>query len=403
VNTGSEQHRIVGESELMHAQTVPGRSKASVAAEALAVALALDNEWWQGRVLGRLVRLLSGDQVAQAVGAGRGMRSASARATCLVYLAQNTAPDIQAALAEEALAALSAAVDDQQRLRLVCQVAPCLAPGRREAVAHTALLGLAAMPDDRERAMWLWGLASTMSEASRLEAVSQARAMAEPGPRAVALAALVVHIAQPVKDDILAEAVVLARNVTDPEERAFTLAVLVRPVSDDARPVIAQEALDSAEAADDSVLWARTLDWIGAHLNSASLDAATIRVESLRASEARTVAFAALGACQPPDRRDPFVLQALTCASGLDDWYRCDLLRRLADCLSATTLAPALELARGITDPWPRADALARLAVQLPYDQRKTTLAESLEAARACTNGWMRAQALATVCEQWPP
>jgi hypothetical protein len=377
-------------------------NRTELADEALKLALRLDSDWWLPRALGRVAPLLSADQIERALAAVRALNSAHTRANCLIYMAYHLPAEQQAAAAEEALADALALEDEGQRQRLLRQLMGILPPGRRQALAENALRAMPQHSDPGYREWGVWALAAALPEADRHQAVAVARTFEDPIERLQALALLATLLPEPRQAELLAEAVALARSADDPEACALGLAGLLYPSAQAERPALALEALKSAVATENDQIWVDVLEKVVPYLAGAALEAPLEHAQRLPDAGPRAAALGLLAPALPPDAREAVIETALADASALDDWAQTDLLRGLAEHLSADTRAQALRLARAQTDPWARAEALAWAAKSLPDHLRRPILTEGLEAARSCANAWNRVYALAAVCDQWP-
>ena len=168
--------------------------KASVLAEALAVAAAITDDEARARAFAGLAPHLPAAQraevLAAALAAAGAIADDYARAQILTGVASHLSP-VQRA---EALAVAAAITDDEARARAFAGLAPHLPAAQRAEVLAAALAAAGAIADDYARAQILTGVASHLSPVQRAEALAVAAAITDDEARARAFAGLAPHL-----------------------------------------------------------------------------------------------------------------------------------------------------------------------------------------------------------------
>jgi hypothetical protein len=340
-------------------QTAPGPDGPDLLPELRAAVLEVTDPYRRSELIAELVELLPqrADVLArEALTAVHAIEDDDDRATALALLA----PVLPPPMLPEALDAALGIGDDQQRSSVLARLVPRLADPLLPAV-----LDAAGQVDGYPCAELLAALGPRLTPAGLESAVAAARAIGTADDRAWALAELAEGLGEPDRERLVADAVASARSVAEPNLRAWALAAAIPRLSGAERDRVAEEAITAASAATGAdKVWALT--------------------------EVATV-------LQAPER-DLILTDALSLATVLEsDEDRANSLVELAPHLKGRS-AEALSAAAAIGAEPHRATALAALAPHLPDSALQTTL----EAVASCRDEYERGRVLVALAPRLP-
>ncbi|MBL7498990.1 hypothetical protein I6A84_22110 [Frankia sp. CNm7] len=400
---------------------------------ALAAATDIESSADRARAFVALAPLLPAEGRArvltQALEAAAAVGALSDQAAILATLAPMLPPD----LLGQALDAATAITYSPARAEAWAGLVPYLPAGQRQQLIAQALDALIAEGSLVTGAAWL-RLAPLLADDQLGKALVTATALLRGSGRTDVLIVLTARLSPDERRSVLARALTTADALVQPDHRAEALAGLAPHLPTNQRRPVLTDALAAAAAIGYKPTRAAVLAALAPLLPTDLLDRALVVARTVDPTDVAKI-LAALAPRVPADRRRPVLAealeaaitlhylgdradavarlapqlpadllgQALTAATTIREPHLSgQLVARLAPCLPADLLGQALLAATTIDQPEDTARALTRLATELPADERAPVLAEALTAAAAVERPDYQARALTALAPLLP-
>jgi hypothetical protein len=413
---------------------IPHLSRAQLD-EALAAVRTIGFDFNRVPALQALAPYLSREKIPEALAIAKEICDSQDCASALIALSQHQLGEQRTRTLTEALDAVAAIRDEQNRLSSLKFHCEHFLPSH----AARALAVAKGMSNEPHRALALGRLAGHLSPNQIVEALTTAKELGDPKWRTNSLLALAPHLPLGQKTEILAEALAAAGTIATPSEQVSALTELVPHLLAEQKAEALAEALCIAKAIRNpylrSVALGGLVQYLPQHeksevlyrlLNAVFAISSDIHFETQLSHFASLLSpgqvlrlFAVTKTVQPPkkraiatrilvpylpaDERAEALSEVLAITETIEDESdRASELGKLASLLSPEQVSQALIVARAIQADWYRMLALMRLAQHLLPLQKAEVLAEALDCAERVEEN-ERSRALGLLAEYLLP
>lgn len=344
------------------------------------------------------------DKVEQLLAAAWKVDRPAVRAQALAALAQRLAPAEGRALLEQVVAGIDAESGEQDREDMLERVADKLPPD----LAPAALAAARSLSDPSDRARLLQRLAARLPAEARAgalaDALAAARALQDEPERARALAALARQLPQPQRAETLAAAWRVAQAIPAEDNR---LAEVTRLAAHPLPEAVLDEMLALLAASANDVYRADALAALAPQLAGARLEAALAATRKMW-RQGQSEPLLALAARLPPTEAAEVYAEAATAAAAIEHpGTRAQALMRVAHNVPAemqqAAVSEAVAAIRAVRHAYQRTPWLAEMAGLADGDAaRQQLLGEAFAALAEIPDQRMRAEALAKLAPRLP-
>jgi hypothetical protein len=287
----------------------------------------------------------------------------------------------------EALSAARRTLEDEERATALTDLADLLPGDLRDQALRDALDAIVAMRDTFTFTARLEALAPKLTVHRLQQAVEAVGRIEDPIRCALGLAVLIPHLPDPQPAAETAFAAVEAIRFREPRIMVLAALAPVLPA-----PWIA-EVLEAAPELRESHELGRALEALGPHLSPQQLDSAIAMTDGLADSDWQTSCLSSFMEHASAEQRADILARWHAAAAGGRRPYIAvfDLVRLAAVAPDgAQIIQEALAAAQRLDGPGLRAEALARLAPELPADQRAAVLDTALATIETLDNPDLR-------------
>jgi hypothetical protein len=222
--------------------------------------------------------------------------------------------------------------------------------------------------------------------------------------RVHALTTLARYVPEHARSQTLLDALAAANNLPRPYDRLVALVNLMEMLPDSLREQTCTNALESVRLMHNENACARALGLIGPHLPPALMLRALDIARALVNPVQRLAALNSLLPHVTGPARATLPRELLAAVQEMPfEYRRARALAEIVPLLTDELIAPALELASAIEDPFDQVSAFIALIPRLPYEQGRRLLADCWRLIRAIDNGYDAACALGAIALLLPP
>jgi hypothetical protein len=285
------------------------------------------------------------------------------------------------------------------RARALVALAPHLPPD----LQGEALAAVHSLPLERERATLLAQLARELPPKMLVASLAVAHTMQDQDARVHALAALARHVPVQAQRQTMLDTLNAVHSLPHPFEQVNALVNQLDILPDDLYHQTLRDALAATEQITNPHTKARALNMLIPYLPEEMLPKAVELAKTINNPQMHLSALVSLVERLPDEQRPKLLQTMLSIIRTIHYEYRQSrALMNIAGMLPPEMFAPALAIARDITDPYDRLSALIALAQNSPPSQRPALVGESWRLIKQVESGYDRASALAAIAPLLP-
>jgi hypothetical protein len=422
-------------------QHFPAELKATIQSEALRDIEQLSGDAARCSALTTLADVLLPERVDQALACAFQIEAPEERVRALTALARTMPSDVAQRIQMQALDAIETIMGEEPRVEALIAFSPyldyaqeaddefpaileralgiaigmtrrqfraralvALAPHLPRELKGEAIAAVNKLESEHERAALLQNLAPHLPPNMLVASLAVVHTMQAQDARVYALTTLARYVPEKARQQTVADALAATEVLPHHFERVTALLELLDVLPESLQERAYIQALDAAGQIKNQNTRARALTMISDRFPPELLERALDVANTLEDPQRRMTALAALASRLPDERRPAVFGHILSIVEEIRYEYRqARALVTIAPKLPPDMIAHAVEIARGIEDPYDRVSALIALTQNIAPEQRFELVAESWKLLHHVDGGYDRAMALAALAPLLPP